>query len=159
MKKNLAIVVLGLALGMLLTAPLWLSHAQEVAEQVTLTTLAVGPKAKGAGVQQTGHVSTLSAVASDTTLIELVAAPATGQTYIDGIWVEKSTTDTGSVTLTFGTTTTTPCDTGATTLTLSAASGQTLDFGYHELGIRAPAAKKICGSTDAATTAFRVLAQ
>jgi hypothetical protein len=157
MKRFLnVLLILAMALG---AGLFFNAHAVESWTQVFYNDLASGASTKGAGVLQTGQVSALSAVASDTTLISLVTAPATGQTYIRGIWVEKSTTDTGSVTLTFGTTTTTPCDTGATTLTLSAATGQTLRFGYHPLGIRAPAAKIVCGSTDAATTAFRVLAQ
>lgn len=136
------------------------ARAVESWTQTLMNDLASGPAAKGAGVLQTGEVSTVSTVASDTTLIALVAAPPTGSIYVRGIWVEKSTTGTGSITLKTGTTTTTPCDTGAATvLTLSAASGQTLDFGYHPLGIRVAATKILCGSTDAATTAFRVLAQ
>jgi len=157
MKKVFIATLLGVLV--LASAPLWVTQAQEVYQQVFLTTIEKGGRAKGNSVLQTGQVSTLSALASNTTLIELVAAPATGQTYVRGVWIEKSTTATGNVTLTFGTTTTTPCDTGATTVTLTAVSGQTLRFGYHPLGILAPAAKKVCGSTDAATTAFRVLAQ
>lgn len=136
------------------------ARAVESWTQTLMATLDTGAIAKGAGVLQVGQVSTLSAVIADTTAIEVVAAPSAGSTYVRGIWVEKSTTDTGSVTLTYGTETTDPCDTDtATLLSLTAATGQTLKFGYTPLGIQVPAKKQLCAATDAATTVVRVLTQ
>lgn len=136
------------------------AQAVESWTQTLMNDLASGASAKGAGVLQTGEVSTLSAVASNTTLVALVAAPASGQTYVRGIWIEKFATSTGAITLTSGTTTTTECDTGAATaFTISAAAAQLPPFGYQPIGIRIPAGKKLCGSTEGTNTAFRVLAQ
>ncbi len=115
-----------------------------------------GVKSQGFGVAQVGELSTLSAAVASATLTEVVAAPTAGSIYLRGIWVEKSTTATGSVLVRYGTGTN--CGTGTTTLiSLTAAAGQTFAFGYYPIGVLVPATKALCLGTDAATTSVRAL--
>ena len=151
--------VLLIALAVFVTAPLWVTHAQEVADQVILTTLAKGPKAKGAGVQQVGEVSTLSAAVAAATLTQVVAAPTAGSIYLRGIWINKAATTTGSILLRDGTGTNCASGTTHTILSLTAATGQTFKLGYQRIGIQVPAARALCAITEGANTSVQVLAQ
>jgi len=116
-----------------------------------------GVTANGTGVIQTGEVSTLSAEVTNTTVTQVVAAPAAGLSiYVRGIVVTKSVAATGAVTLVYGTGTN--CGTGTTTLlTISGATSNSLLPGYIPLGILVPAAKALCLNTEAAGTGVRAL--
>ncbi len=152
----LALCLVNLAAIATLVAPG--AVAQVVGEQVLLTMrfLNAGPSTQGANALQVGEVSTLSAAVASATLTEVVAAPSTGSIYLRGIWVEKSTTATGSVLVRYGTGTN--CGTGTTTLlSLTAATGQTFGFGYYRIGVQVPATKALCLGTDASTTSVRAL--
>lgn len=153
---------IAVALGVLFLAssPLWLTKAQETADQVLLNMTFVknGVSAQGAKTLQVGEVSTLSAAVASATTTQVVAAPASGSVYLRGIWVEKFTTATGSVNVIYGTGTN--CGTGTTTLmSLTAAAGQNFQFGYYPIGVAVPAANALCLQTDAATTGVRALTQ
>jgi len=154
MKHRFSFAALLLAAVLLMSWP-WLAPvAQESFAQVRFIRQGVG--AQGFGVYQTGEVSTLSAAVATATLTEVVAAPTTGSIYLRGIWVEKSTTATGSVLVRYGTGTN--CATGTTTLlSLTAAASQTFGFGYYPIGVQVPATKALCLGTDAATTGVRAL--
>ncbi len=158
--KNRIFVGAGLALALLLVVTMvWSpSQAQVTPAQQALRQrfLSQGVSALGFGVAQTGEVSTLSAAVATATLTEVVAAPTAGSIYLRGIWIEKSTTGTGSVLVRYGTGTN--CGTGTTTLlALTAAASQTFAFGYYPIGIAVPATKALCLGTDAATTGVRAL--
>lgn len=134
------------------------ARAIESWTQTLMTDVIVGPMAKGNAVLQTGEVSTLSAAVASATLTQVVAAPTAGSIYLRGIWIEKSTTATGSILVRYGTGTN--CGTGTTTLlSLTAATAQTFPFGYQAIGVPVPATKALCLGTDAATTSVRALAQ
>jgi hypothetical protein len=156
MKSRIFIVAAALLAAAALTigtlpAP---SVAQESAAQVRF--IKHGVQSQGFGVYQVGELSTLSAEVASATLTEVVAAPSSGSIYLRGIWINKSTTGTGSILIRYGTGTN--CGTGTTTLMqLTAASGQTFPFGYVPIGVAVPAAKALCLSTDAATTGVRAL--
>jgi len=155
--KKLKVVLLSV-LALALAAVLFPAAAQQVGDQVLISMKFVksGPTSQGAGALQTGEVSTLSAAVASATLTEVVAAPASGSIYLRGIWIEKSTTGTGSVLVRYGTGTN--CGTGTTTLlALTAATSQTFGFGYHPIGVQLPAANALCLGTDAATTGVRAL--
>lgn len=157
MKKRI-VSLLALALALIVAGIYSAPRAQVTADQVTLTTVSVGPKARGVGVQQIGEVSTLSAAVATATRTQVIAAPASGSIYLRGLWIEKSTSGSGSVTLSYGTGAN--CATGTTTLlSLAAATGQTLAFGYYPIGVQVPAGNALCAQTDAATTSVRVLGQ
>lgn len=157
MKKKLALAALA-ALLFIVASPWIQPAAQVVGEQVLLKMRFIkdGVTAQGNNVLQVGEVSTLSAEVASATRAEVVAAPASGSIYLRGLWINKSTTATGVVTVTEGTGTN--CGTGpVVVLSLTAATGQTLAFGYYPLGIRLTAAKALCLTTDAATTGVRAL--
>jgi len=114
-----------------------------------------GVQSQGSGVLQTAQVGTLSAAVATATRTEVVAAPASGSTVVLGIFVEKATATTGSVTLTQGTGTN--CATSPTViLTIGAGSPA---IGYYAVNAILPAAKAFCLTTDAATTSARALTQ
>lgn len=126
--------------------------------QTLMMTVDSGAAAKGAGVLQTGEVSTLSSAVASATRAQVVAAPTAGSIYLRGIWIEKSATSTGVVTVSYGTGTN--CGTGTTTLlSLTAATSQILPFGYEPIGIQVPATKALCLVTEGANTSVRALAQ
>lgn len=161
MKKSVLFGAAVAALLFALSIP-WLAPlAQETASQVTLTMAflkqGVLTDASSRGVLQIGQLSTLSAAVASATRTEVVAAPAAGNAvYVRGLFVQSSTTGTGSITVSYGTGTN--CATGTTTvLTLTAATGQTLPFGYANVGAKIPAANALCLQTDAATTSVRAL--
>lgn len=117
-----------------------------------------GVGAQGAGLLQIGQLNTLSVPVASATTTQAVAAPASGSTYLRALLIEKSTSATGSITVSYGTGTN--CGTGNHAITtLSAATGQTLPSGYQELEILVPAANAVCLATDGSTTSARVLAQ
>jgi hypothetical protein len=136
------------------------SAAPESPAQTALaqTYVSNGPGALGAGVLQIGQLNTLSAAVASATRTQVVAAPTAGSIYLRALWIEKSTTTTGSIIVSYGTGTN--CGTGNNVITtLSAASGQTFPFGYQEMEIQIPAQNALCLATDASTTSVRVLAQ
>ncbi len=117
-----------------------------------------GVGAQGLGVMQIGQLNTLAAAVASATRAQVVAAPTAGSIYLRALWIEKSTTATGSIIVSYGTGTN--CGTGNTVITtLSAATGETFPFGYQELEILVPPANALCLATDASTTSVRVLAQ
>lgn len=148
-----------LALVVLFSSWPWFAEAQGRSgdqQMAQLRFLSVGPSTQGANALQVGEVSTLSAAVATATLTEVVAAPTTGSIYLRGIWIEKSTTATGSVLVRYGTGTN--CATGTTTLlSLTAAASQTFAFGYYPIGVPVPATKALCLGTDASTTGVRAL--
>jgi len=156
MRRIFIAVLLGVLF--LASSPLWVTHAQEVWQQVILNTLEKGAKAKGVSVLQVGEVSTLSSAVASATRAEVVAAPPAGSIYLRGIWIEKAATSAGLVTVSYGTGTN--CATSPTTiLSLAAATGQILPFGYQPIGIQVPATKALCLVTEGSDTSVRALAQ
>jgi hypothetical protein len=158
LKRILVGALIVVALLAIISIPAVKTSAQQVGDQILLNMsfLKAGPSAQGAKVLSTGEMNTLSAAVASATLTEVVAAPAAGSIYLRAIFVEKSTTATGSVLVRYGTGTN--CATGTTTLvSLTAASGQTFPFGYVQLGIQVPATKALCLGTDASTTSVRAL--
>lgn len=134
-----------------------LAQASRDWTQTLVVTLDTGVAAKGAGVLQTGEVSTLSSTIAGTRT-KVVTAPTSGSTYLRGIFIEKSATSTGSVIVSQGTGTN--CGTNNTVLlSLTAASGQTFPFGYQAIGILVPAGKDLCLATEGANTSVRALAE
>ena len=113
-----------------------------------------GVQALGSGVLQSGEVGTLSAAVATTTRTQVVAAPAAGLSiYLRGVWVEKATATTGSITVTQGTGT--DCATSPIViLTIGAGSPA---IGYYPVNVLVPATKALCLTTDAATTSARAL--
>jgi hypothetical protein len=110
-----------------------------------------GVGALGAGVQQTGTLSALSAAASNT-ITQVVANPGAGASiYLRGLLVEKVSG--GSATVTLSTGTGTNCGTGTAVLTgpISAPVGRLA------LEILVPANNALCVTTDAAGTVARVM--
>lgn len=150
----LVVVLLGLA------GVFFATYGQESASQITFAQKFVksGPQALGAGVLQVAPVNTGVEIAV-ATLTQIVAAPASGSVYLDGIFLEKATATTGVVTLKYGTGTN--CGTGTTTLIYVGPQVATsfLNLGYYPMHIQVPAGKALCAMTDATTTAAIVLAQ
>jgi len=151
----LLVVTLVALAGVFLT-----TQAQESGSQITLAQKFVksGPQASGAGVLQVAPVNTGVEIAV-ATLTQIVAAPASGSIYVDGIFLEKATATTGTVTLRYGTGTN--CGTGTTTLIYVGPQTTTslMPLGYYPMHIQVPATKALCAITDATTTAAIVLAQ
>jgi len=114
-----------------------------------------GVQSQATGVLQIGEAGTLSAAVATATRTEVLAAPAAGlSTYVRGIFVEKATASTGSVTVTQGTGTN--CATSPIViLTIGAGSPP---IGFYPVNALLPAAKALCLTTDAATTSARALA-
>jgi hypothetical protein len=156
MKRFLnALLVVALAV---LAGVFFQARAVESWTQTLMTDVASGPAAKGNGVLQVGEVSTLSAAVASAARTQVVAAPTAGSIYLRGLWIEKSATSSGLVTVSYGTGTN--CGSGTTTLlSLAAATSQTLPFGYQPIGIQVPATKALCLVTEGANTSVRALAQ
>ena len=127
--------------------------AQQIGDQVILKMKFAnqGVQGGGAGILQTGDVSTLSAAVATATLTRVVTAPATGQTYVRGVIIEKSTGAAGSFTLQTGTGTN--CGTG-TTVVLGPVVNMPVQQYY--LGFNIPSGQDLCVQTDAATTSVRI---
>ena len=161
MRNRLVVALLAVlaVLALIVVAPWKPGQAQESPAQVTMAQKYVnaGVQAQGAGVLQIGEVSTLSAEVTNTTVTQVVAAPAAGLSiYVRGIIVTKAVAATGAVTLVYGTGTN--CGTGTTTLlAISGATSNSLLPGYIRLGIQVPAAKALCLNTEAAGTGVRAL--
>lgn len=158
MKNRIITALLALAMVAVLVAAPWQptgaqgrSGDQQTAQ---LRFANDGVQAQGAGVLQNATIGTLSAAVATTTRTEVVAAPAAGlSTVVLGVWVEKATASTGSVTVTYGTGTN--CATSPTViLTIGAGSPA---IGYYPVGAVLPAAKALCLTTDATTTSARAL--
>ena len=117
-----------------------------------------GVGALGAGVKQVATLGTLSASVAAATLTEVVAANS-GSTVLLGVWLEKATATTGTVTVRYGTGTN--CGTGTTTLlTLGPQTASSLlPIGYYPVNALVPSTKALCLITDAATTSAKVLTQ
>lgn len=113
-----------------------------------------GVSTGGSGVLQVGELGTLSA--STNTGIARVVTAGAGSIYLRALWVEKMTTGTGSITVSYGTGTN--CGTGTTTLfSMAMAASQIPTLGEYKINIPLPAAKDLCVTTDASTTAVRVI--
>src|SRR5690348_9269140 len=157
MKRNLLLGALVLAVISLFafTPP---GHAVESWTQTLMSDVGLGPQTSGYGVLQVNRVVKSNDINS-ATLTQLVAAPASGQIFVDGIFLEKATATTGSVTLKYGTGTN--CGTGTTTLAYVGPQTATsaVPIGYYPLEVQVPAANALCASTDATTTEALVLAQ
>jgi hypothetical protein len=128
--------------------------AARTGEQVliSLKFISDGVQSKGTNVLQVGELNMLSAAVSNTTVTQVVAAPASGSVYLRGILVEKSTGAAGTYTVTQGTGTN--CATGSTTV-LGPVTNPPIGFNRIEIAI--PATKALCLSSDAATTVVRAL--
>ncbi len=128
--------------------------AQQIGEQNLLKLRFVnqGVSSGGAGILQTGDLANLSASVATATLTRLVVAPASGQTYVKGVVVEKATASTGSFTLQYGTGTN--CGTGTTVLIGPVVVPPIQEY---YLGFNVPAGQDLCAQTDAATTVIRIL--
>ena len=144
------------AIAVLIAAPWQAGIAQESPAQIAF--IKHGVKTQGFGIQQVGELSTLTAAVASATLTEVVAAPASGSIYLRGIWIEKMTATTGSVTVRYGTGTN--CGTGTTTLlTIGPQTATSLvPVGYYPVGALVPSGKALCLVTDASTTSARALA-
>lgn len=127
---------------------------QQVGEQNLLKLYFVGKgtSAQGNNVLQVGELSTLSAPTATATLTRVVTAPASGQTYIRQVLVEKSTGSAGSFTIQYGTGTN--CGSGTTVLLGPVVNPQ---INTYYLGVQVPAAQDVCVQTDASTTSVRLL--
>ncbi|HLJ89568.1 MAG TPA: hypothetical protein VKZ53_22350 [Candidatus Angelobacter sp.] len=149
----LVVVVLAVIVG-LMTAPSAHVIAQQVGEQnlLKLRFIGSGASPQGLNILQTGDLSILSPAVASSTLTRVVAAPATGQTYIRSVAVEKSTGAAGSFTIQFGTGTN--CGTGTTVL-LGPVVNPPVQTYY--LGAQVPSGQDVCIQTDASTTSVRLL--
>lgn len=129
-------------------------HAQQVGEQnlLKLYFIGKGVSPQGNNVLQTGEVNSITSAVATSTLTRIVVAPASGQTYIRRVLVEKSTGSTGTFTLQYGTGAN--CGTGTTVLFGPVTNPQVVP---HYIGILVPAGQDLCAQTDAATTSIRVL--
>lgn len=127
--------------------------AQQVGDQVLISMKFVnaGVGAKGAGVLQTGELSTLSAAVASATRAEVVAAPATGSVYLRGVVIEKSAGATGVVTISYGTGTN--CATSPTTI----AAFTNPPIGTIPLGVAVASTKALCLTTEGVNTSARAL--
>lgn len=133
-------------------------HAVESWTQMLMTDVGIGPQTSGYGVLQTNRVVKATEINS-ATLTQIIAAPAAGQIFVDGIFLEKVTATSGAVTLQYGTGTN--CGTGTATLAYIGPQTSTslLPLGYYPLKIQVPAAKALCAKVDASTTDALVLAE
>lgn len=156
-RKNLLIGALILAVFALI-AYTPTGRAVESWTQTLMTDVGLGPQTSGYGVLQTNRVVKGTDINS-ATLTQIIAAPATGQIFVDGVFLEKATATTGAVTLQYGTGTN--CGTGTATLAYigPATSTSLMPLGYYPLKIQVPAAKALCAKVDATTTDALVLAQ
>lgn len=156
-RKNLLIGALVLAVIAIFafTPP---GRAVESWTQTLMTDVGIGPQTSGYGVLQVNTVNKATSLTA-TSLTQLIAAPAAGSIFVDGVVLEKATATTGYAELEYGTGTN--CGTGTTALaTLGpATSTSLLNLGYYPLKIQVPAGKALCGVVDGAGTAALVLAQ
>jgi hypothetical protein len=150
--KNTAIAVLILAVLAIITPAPMLHAAQNYAQQALIKMRFVfdAEQSQGSGVLQTGEDSKLSAAVASATRTEVVAAPASGSTYVRGLIVEKSTGAGGTWTLSYGTGTN--CGTGTTVL-IGPVTNPLVS--YYPIGITIPALNAVCLTTDAGTTGVR----
>lgn len=127
--------------------------AQQVGDQIILKMRFAnqGVQGGGGGILQTGAVSNISTAVATATLTRVVVAPASNQTYVRGVIVEKSTGGTGSFTLQYGTGTN--CGTGTTVLLGPVVNPPIQQY---NLGLNIPAGQDLCVQTDASTTSVRV---
>jgi hypothetical protein len=132
-----------------------LHAAQSVGEQALLK-MRFGQdlaQAQGNGILQTGEVNSISAAVATASTTQAVAITATGNTFIRGIFVEKSTGAAGSYTISVGTGTN--CGTGNVVVL-----GPVINplIGYAPIGVPVPTAgQAVCLATDAGTTSVRLL--
>lgn len=129
-------------------------NAQQVGDQTLLKMRFVsqGVSGGGAGILQTGDLSTVSSSVATATLTRVATAPASGQIYLKAIIVEKSTGAGGTFTVQTGTGTN--CGTGTTVL-LGPVTNPPIQQYY--LGFNLPAGKDLCLQTDAGTTVVRAM--
>ena len=113
-----------------------------------------GVSSQGAGVLQVAQLNSISPAVASATRAEVVAAPASGSTYIAGILVEKSAGGAGTVTLSVGTGTN--CGTGTVVL-LGPVTNPPVR--YVPVNVSAGSANAVCLTTDGASTSARVLYQ
>src|SRR5438552_18177269 len=107
MRNTLAWMLLLIIIGCLFSVmtPNHQAAAQQTGDQNMLNLSFVGKGVSGQGnrILQTGDLSNLSAAVATATLTSVVAAPASGSTYIRSVAVEKSTGAAGTFTLQYGT--------------------------------------------------------
>ncbi len=134
------------------------SKAVETWTQTLVMDVSVGPPANAAGILQVKELNKATDINS-ATLTQIIAAPAAGSIYVDGIFLEEATATTGKVTLEYGTGTN--CGTGTTALAYLGPQTSTslLALGYYPLKIQVPAGEALCAEVDATTTEALVLAQ
>ncbi|HEY6349610.1 MAG TPA: hypothetical protein VI636_09395 [Candidatus Angelobacter sp.] len=151
MKKFLGMIGM---LSFIMLLVIALAAWQQVGEQnlLKLSFVGKGVSSTGTNVLQTGEVNSITAPVATATLTRIVFAPASGQTYIRRVMVEKSTGSTGTFTLQYGTGTN--CGTGTTVLFGPVTNPQVVP---HYIGILVPAGQDLCAQTDASTTSVRVL--
>jgi hypothetical protein len=153
-----AFLILGMGICfvgiMLIAAPSPQVLAQQTGDQnmLNLSFIGKGVSNQGTRILQTGDLSNLSTAVATATLTRVVAAPASGSTYIRSIAVEKSTGAGGSFTLQYGTGTN--CGTGTTVL-IGPVTNPPIQTYY--LGAIVPAGQDLCAQTDASTTSIRLL--
>lgn len=158
MKRSTAFWMLLVLAVVISTAVFRNARAVESWTQTLMTDVAAGVAAKGNGVLQVGEVGTLSAAVTNT-LTETNAAPSAGSIYLRGIYIEKMTATTGTVTVDYGTGTN--CGTGTTTiLTIGPQTASSpIPIGYYPVNVLVTAKKALCLVTDGAGTSARALAE